>query len=149
MPCFLSGHLRGCSVGLEPVTPTLGSGAWQGWWSPDAEPSFQASKCPKEGADSMFPFTPGPHTQALHFSALSSDSLTTASWQRPHPHSLRQNVQDIGSGREQGATGSWAGPLRPYRQCSGTVSRAEVPLFKRAFPRPLSHQDGSAPGQGP
>lgn len=51
----------------------------------------------------MFPFNPGPHTHALHCITLSSDSLTTASWQRPHPDSLRQNIQDTGSGLEQGA----------------------------------------------
>lgn len=109
---------------------------------------FWGTNSPKQRAISMVPSTAGPRTPALPFTTLSSDSLTTASWHRPHPDSSRQSVQDTGPGREQGVTGSGAGPLGPRRQWAGAVWRAERSAFlRRAFPGPLSQPDD--PGRQP
>lgn len=106
---------------LEHVIPALASGVWEVWWS--LSPLLGDKLPERERALSTFPSTPGSHAHALHFISLSFDSLTAASWQGPHPDGLRQNVQDTGPGLEQGATGSWAGPLGPSVRWSGTEGR--------------------------
>lgn len=109
---------------------------------------FWGTSCPKERAISMFPSTSGSHTSVLHFIALSSDSLTTASWHKPHPDSSRQNVQDTGPGLEQGVTGSWAGPLGSYTMAWDCLEGRKFLFFRRAFPRPLSHREDSSSPPG-